>query len=152
MRRTQRFSSETNSLQTARRTILHHGMSDRITFYFDGGCRPNPGPMEAAIVARGRAHFRDDIGVGDNNQAEWLALLYAVELATAEGATDVLFVGDSVLVIEQARGHWTCRSRHLRPYLAAFKQAITPIPRVRLKQVPRSKNLAGIALARRGLC
>lgn len=123
----------------------------RDTFFFDGGCRPNPGPMEAAVVSRGQSYYRDDLGSGDNNQAEWIALLYAVELAVAGGASDALFIGDSTLVIEQARGSWRCRSPHLQPYVAAFRDAAASIPRVRLRQVPRSKNLAGIALARRGL-
>lgn len=127
------------------------GRDARTTFFFDGGCRPNPGPMEAAVVSRGHSYFRDGLGSGDNNQAEWIALLYAVELAIAGGASDVLFIGDSTLVVEQARGRWPCRSPHLQPYVAAFKDAAGAIPIVRLRQVPRSKNLAGIALARRGL-
>lgn len=124
---------------------------DRLVLFFDGGCRPNPGPMELAVVVRGATHLRTDLGEGDNNEAEWLALLQAVELAVAAGAQDVLFVGDSVLVVEQASGRQRCRSAHLRPYLDRFNAAATVIRRVRLKQTPRSKNLAGIALARRGL-
>lgn len=120
-------------------------------FFFDGGCRPNPGPMEVAVVCRGQAHFRDDLGNGDNNEAEWTALLYAVELAAAAKVADAIFIGDSTLVVEQARGRWRCRSPHLAPYLTAFRIAAATIPRIRLRQVPRAKNLAGIALARRGL-
>ena len=123
----------------------------RLTLFFDGGCRPNPGPMTTAVVVRGVTHFRDYGRHGDNNEAEWLALLHAVELATAVGATDVLFVGDSTVVVEQARGRWRCRSPQLQPHLAMFQTAVLAIPRVRLRQVRRSKNLAGIALARRGL-
>jgi ribonuclease HI len=123
----------------------------RAIFHFDGGSRPNPGPMEIAVVVHGEAHFRDDIGNGDNNEAEWLALLFAVELAAAAHIRDVRFVGDSSLVIQQASGASPCRSAQLKPYLAAYLQAITAFERVRLRHVPRSKNLAGIALARRGL-
>jgi ribonuclease HI len=101
------------------------------------------------VVNRGQAHFRDDLGSGDNNQAEWLALLFAVELAAAQQASDVLFVGDSYLIVQQASGAWPCRSVQLQPFLATFRQAATVFPRVRLRHVPRSKNLAGIALARR---
>lgn len=126
-------------------------MAKRSIFFFDGGARPNPGAMEIAVVHRGQAHVRDDLGQGDNNQAEWLALLFAVERAVEEGATDALFIGDSVLVIRQASGAWPCRSTHLQPYLAAFRQAVERLPRYRLRQVPRAKNLAGIELARRGL-
>ncbi|QJU59138.1 reverse transcriptase-like protein [Sphingomonas sp. AP4-R1] len=124
---------------------------DRTTLFFDGGCRPNPGPMEIAAVLRGQAFFRDDLGSGDNNEAEWLALLHALELAIAAGATDALLIGDSTLVIEQASGRWPCRSPHLQPYLEKFRSLAPRIPRLRMRQVPRSRNLAGIALARRGM-
>jgi ribonuclease HI len=106
--------------------------------------------MEIAVVSRSQAYIRTDLGHGDNNEAEWLALLHAVEIAKEMGATDVLLIGDSTLVVEQARGR-RCRSPHLQPYLDRFHIAVAGFSRVRLKQVPRSKNLAGIALARRGL-
>ncbi len=123
----------------------------RTPYYFDGGSRPNPGPMEAAVVSRGETHFRDDLGQGDNNQAEWLALLFAVELALSHQATDVVFLGDSTLVIQQACGAWPCRSDQLKPYLAAFRRISEALPAYRLRYVPRSRNLAGIALAGRYL-
>ena len=122
---------------------------DRLTVFFDGGCRPNPGPIATAVVLRGRTHVRTDLGPGDSSEAEWLALRHAVELAVADGAADMLFVGDSTLVVKQASGRWRCRSPHLQPHLAVFQDMIAAIPRWRLKQVPRSRNLAGIALARR---
>ncbi|MDO6415800.1 ribonuclease HI family protein [Sphingomonas sp. BIUV-7] len=122
-----------------------------MTVFFDGGCRPNPGAMSSAVVCRGKAAFRDDLGAGDNNEAEWLALLHAAEFAADTGASDVTFVGDSMLVVKQASGQWRCRSPHLQPYLDAFRIAVAGFARVHLRHVARSKNLAGIALDRRGL-
>lgn len=115
----------------------------RLRIFFDGGCRPNPGPMEVAAVARGVTYRGDDIGIGGNEEAEWLALLHAVEVARDLGAEDVELLGDSRSVINQVAGIAKCRSRNLETYRAA----IAAIPRVRLRYVPRSKNLAGIALA-----
>jgi len=120
-----------------------------MTLYFDGGARPNPGRMEIAVVTRGEVHVRDDVGDGDNCAAEWLALRYAVEIAVAAGVSDVLFVGDARTIVAQALGRWRCRSPQLQPHLAAYQQAIADFTRVHVKYVPRSKNLAGIALSRR---
>jgi len=120
-------------------------------FFFDGGCRPNPGPIEIAVVCGGRAYFRDDIGTGDNNEAEWLALRFALELAMSWKTPDPVFIGDSMLIVQQAKGAYRCRSRQLQPHVDAFREAALHLPRIRLRHVPRSKNLAGIALARRGL-
>jgi ribonuclease HI len=117
--------------------------------FFDGGCRPNPGMMEVAAVVRGVAHVRPGIGVGSNSDAEWLALLHAVEIARAMKLDDVEFVGDSALVVAQAAGMAKCRAPALRAHLAAFHAATAGIGRVRLRQVKRAKNLAGIALAAR---
>jgi ribonuclease HI len=101
-------------------------------------------------VISGRCHTDANVGNGDNNEAEWSALLYAIRLATEAGVREAVFVGDSTLVIEQAKGRWKCRSEHLKPYLAAFRTAIEPIECVKLRQVHRSRNLAGIALAALG--
>lgn len=124
-------------------------MADRLTLYFDGGCRPNPGPIETAVVVRGVTHFQDAVANGDNNEAEWLAMLHAVDLAKSAGAQDVLLIGDSAVVIGQATGRTKCRSPHLQPLYDAYRTATAGIARVRCRLVPRSKNLAGIALARR---
>ncbi|TVV74757.1 reverse transcriptase-like protein [Sphingomonas solaris] len=115
--------------------------------FFDGGCQPNPGPMQVAVVMAGSTYVKTDMVVGDNNEAEWSALLYAVGLAAAAGLREAVFVGDSRLVIEQASGRWKCRSPHLKPYLTAFEQAVAAMPVVKLRHVTRSRNLAGIALA-----
>ena len=116
--------------------------------FFDGGCRPNPGAMETAVVIGGEAHIRQAIGTGDNNDAEWLALLHAAAIAVARGLDDVEFMGDSMLVIRQAAGDWKCRGDNLNRHLTAYRATAASIQRVRLRYVPRSKNLAGIALAK----
>jgi ribonuclease HI len=95
------------------------------------------------------SRFRDDLGCGDNNDAEWLALLSAVDFAVSADEEDVLFVGDAAVVVAQASGRQPCRSAHLKPHLAAFLAAVASIPRWHVRQVPRSRNLAGIALAQR---
>lgn len=117
--------------------------------YFDGGCRPNPGPMETGLFVHGVAHIRTELARGGNSEAEWLALIHAAEFAIVAHFDDVVFIGDSLLVINQAKGSWKCRSADLRAHLQDFQTLAARIGRVRLRHVPRSKNLAGIALQRR---
>jgi hypothetical protein len=52
-----------------------------MTLYFDGGARGDPARMEIGVVAHGHAYILDDMGVGDNCMAEWLALRYAASLS-----------------------------------------------------------------------
>ncbi|HEX8192582.1 MAG TPA: reverse transcriptase-like protein [Allosphingosinicella sp.] len=121
----------------------------RLKLFFDGGCRPNPGRIEAAVVVQGMTHFFDDLGEGTNEDAEWLALLRALEVgqALSGGAFDL--VGDCAHVIDQANGAAKCRGERARAYLAQFRERAEAAPPRRVRWVARTQNLAGIALERR---
>lgn len=119
-----------------------------VKIYFDGGCRPNPGQMETAVVARGVIHHRHDCGFGTNNDAEWLALNHAAELAIKIGVFDVILLGDSTLVVNQATGLAKIRSNALRKHYEAFLTIHRQFERIRIRHIGRHQNLAGIALAK----
>jgi ribonuclease HI len=123
--------------------------SPRLKIYFDGGCRPNPGAIEVAAVARGVAHVCDDLGRGTNTDAEWLALIHALELAQALGETHFELIGDARVVIEQANGVRKCRNAALQAHLDRFSTLAGTTPPARIRWIGRAQNLAGIALAAR---
>ena len=112
--------------------------------YFDGGCRPNPGPIEVAAVLKGIVHLRNDLGGGSSGDAEWCALLHALEVALAAGERDVILLGDSASVIDQAGGK--ARMRGSPNDQARFAELIGGFDRVRFRRIKRNQNLAGIAL------
>lgn len=117
--------------------------------FFDGGCRPNPGRMETAVVVRGIAYIEDDLGDGTNSDAEWLAAIYALQVAVALGERDVRLLGDSALVVGQANGTLKCRTPELAQYRDRFLALAAECERVRVRHIGRAQNLAGIALDRR---
>lgn len=120
-----------------------------LKIYFDGGARPNPGRIEVAVVARGVAHFFDDLGEGSNGDAEWLALLKALEVAHSHGVPTFDLLGDSRSIIAQATCTAPCRTQAEREQLTRFHTlAAVAAPR-RIRWIPRAQNLAGIALAGR---
>jgi ribonuclease HI len=119
-----------------------------LKIYFDGGCRPNPGAIEIAVVVRGILYHKANVGNGTNNDAEWLALLYACEMAVSLCVHDVIFIGDAALVVNQANGTAKCRSPDMRRYLDIFTRFREGFDRVRIRHTGRSQNLAGIALAK----
>jgi ribonuclease HI len=121
----------------------------RLKIYFDGGCQPNPGPMEIAVVARGIAYYLDDVGCGSNCDAEWLALIHALRVAQSLGIDDFVLIGDSALVVNQANGIAKCRSVALQRHRDLFQSLKGGYASVRVRQVGRAQNLAGIALAKR---
>jgi len=118
-----------------------------VKIFFDGGCRPNPGAMEVAVVAQGEAHILRDIGRGSSGDAEWLALIHALKIAQSLGATDFVLLGDSASVVAQASGKAKCRGAAIAHRVAFL--ALTPDGKPpRIRHIKRSHNLAGIALAR----
>ncbi|EHJ59740.1 ribonuclease HI [Novosphingobium pentaromativorans US6-1] len=116
--------------------------------FFDGGCRPNPGRIEAAVVLRGRAHLFEDLGHGTNGDAEWLALIQALELTRAMGLTDVELIGDALAIVNRAN----LVLQSAQPagiHEAAFLALARTIKPARIRWIKREQNLAGIALAKR---
>jgi ribonuclease HI len=123
-------------------------MAVPMKIWFDGGCRPNPGVIETAVFAGGVVYHRADRGQGDNNDAEWLALLDALAVARDLGTRDVVLLGDSAMVIDQVRGRARRVPARFGGYLAQFQSLAAGFDRVRVRHVARSHNLAGIALSR----
>jgi len=121
----------------------------RLKVYFDGGCRPNPGRIEVAVVARGEARFFDDLGCGTSSDAEWLALRLALEVAQSLDEPDFDLIGDSLEVIRQAGGMSPPGSSAAADHLARYKEGAAKGRPRRVKWTPRAQNLAGIALERR---
>ncbi|MFC0206266.1 ribonuclease HI [Novosphingobium soli] len=120
----------------------------RVKVFFDGGCRPNPGPIEAAVVIRGTIHLFDDLGHGDNADAEWLALIRALELAQAQALPSFELIGDALDVIRRANRALQ-DGAHTSGHAARFVALATVTPPLRVRWLRREQNLAGIALAAR---
>ena len=95
-------------------------------------------------MVRGKAHLKFDFGKGSSGDAEWCALLHALEVAIAAGERDVLLLGDSASVIGQAKGE---AKRRLAPDdEARFVALSASFERLRFRRIKRTQNLAGIAL------
>ena len=118
----------------------------RTKIYFDGGCRPNPGPMEIAVVIGGVETIDRNVGEGGSLDAEWLALIAALRLA--RGLPDFVLLGDAAGVIAQANGKAPARGTAAQ-HMAAFRELVGDGPRPRIRHIGRAQNLAGIALAKR---
>lgn len=120
----------------------------RVKVFFDGGCRPDPGTMEIAAVVAGRTTIVPDAGQGSSMDAEWLALIHALEVAQALGLSDFVLIGDAIDVVAKANRTVKCRgseAQHLERFRALASAGIQP----RVRHIRRSQNLAGIALAKR---
>jgi ribonuclease HI len=85
--------------------------------YVDGGSLGNPGSAGVGVVIEGSREGRIAIGkwVGrqDNNVAEYLALLEALQCALDLNASRLHVYSDSEVVVRQMMGHYSCRSPRL---------------------------------------
>jgi ribonuclease HI len=99
--------------------LAHFGdipMADLVA-YVDGGSLGNPGPSGIGVVIDdprgGRIRIAKWIGRQDNNVAEYLALLEALQCAVALNARAIHVYSDSEVVVRQMTGQYSCRSPRL---------------------------------------
>jgi ribonuclease HI len=85
--------------------------------YVDGGSQGNPGPSGIGVLIEGSANgtirIQKWIGHQDNNVAEYVALLEALQCALDLNAKALHVFSDSEIVVKQMRGEYTCRSPRL---------------------------------------
>ncbi len=88
-----------------------------LTAYVDGGSHGNPGPSGIGVLihkACGETvRIAKWIGHQDNNVAEYLALLEALQHAVAAKAKALHVFSDSEIVVKQMTGQYECRSPRL---------------------------------------
>jgi ribonuclease HI len=85
--------------------------------YVDGGSLGNPGPAGIGVVIDGSADgtikIKKWIGHQDNNVAEYVALLEALQFALQLGASTLHVFSDSEVVVKQMTGEYSCCSTRL---------------------------------------
>jgi ribonuclease HI len=99
------------------RSVRHGGyqitkaMSDLVA-YIDGGSFGNPGPSGIGVVISGAAdgtiRIARWIGQQDNNVAEYVALLEALQCALLLKAKALRVFSDSEVMVKQMSGEYSC--------------------------------------------
>ncbi|MGM0604413.1 MAG: ribonuclease HI [Halobacteriota archaeon] len=123
--------------------------------YFDGASRGNPGPAaigwvivtDEGIVAEGGRR----IGRCTNNQAEYEALITALEAARDYGLEEVELRGDSQLIVKQVRGEWRTNDPQLRERRVRVRELLSSFDRWSIAHVPREINERADNLANEAL-
>ncbi|GAC1694539.1 MAG: ribonuclease HI family protein [Terriglobales bacterium] len=85
--------------------------------HVDGGCLGNPGPSGIGVIIESsdgsKIQIAKWIGCRDNNVAEYIALLEALQYAVGLKAEMLHVYSDSEVVVEQMKGEYACRSSRL---------------------------------------
>ncbi|MBV9341904.1 MAG: ribonuclease HI family protein [Acidobacteria bacterium] len=134
-----------------------YGNMSNLIAYVDGGSLGNPGPSGIGVVIDGSANgtikITKSIGHQDNNVAEYVALLEALQFALELGARALHVFSDSEVVVKQMTGEYACRSSRLyslnwvcRKLARSLEFSISHIPRENNREANR---LASSAVRRR---
>ncbi len=118
-------------------------MSQKLLIYSDGGARGNPGPAAAAFIAineSGKTVKADSryIGVRTNNQAEYEALLLALNYAVDSDAREIICHLDSELVAKQLTGEYAVKNSELQQLNGQVRDMLGCFRKVNFVNVPRS--------------
>jgi ribonuclease HI len=126
----------------------------RAVAYTDGAARGNPGPAGAGVHMRigDEWHgFHRYLGETTNNQAEYAALLLALEEAAKAGVTHLEVYADSELMVKQINGEYRVKNAALKPVFAKAQGLIRELTGFSLSHVRRENNQEADALANQAI-
>lgn len=122
----------------------------QLVAYVDGGCHGSPGQSGIGVVIENsegkKTRIAKWIGHQDNNVAEYVALLEALQHALNVKAKALHVFSDSELVVKQMKGEYICRS----PRLYSLNWTCRKLARAlefRIAHIPREDNMEANWLA-----
>ncbi|MCD6453583.1 MAG: ribonuclease HI family protein [Dehalococcoidales bacterium] len=124
----------------------------RVIIHADGASRGNPGLAAIGATLKdegGRvlAAISQRIGRATNNQAEYQALIAALEKAISLGASEVDIYLDSELVVRQLTGRYRVKSVVLKPLYRQVKGLQGQLVGFTITHIPRQQNAEADNLA-----
>ena len=128
----------------------------KVVIKTDGACRGNPGPAAIGAVIRDEqgniiTTISRAIGTTTNNQAEYRAIIAALEKAIELGARQVDLHSDSELVVRQIRGRYRVKKASLRELYQKVVQLQGKLQAFTVTRIPREENREADRLANQAL-
>ena len=119
-------------------------MYQKLTIYTDGGARGNPGPagLGVAMYADGKIVKRHSryLGKATNNQAEYRAVIDALEHAREMGAKEIDLVMDSELVVKQLNREYRVKDKDLAQLFVQVWNLTLGFSKFTVRHVRREQN------------
>jgi ribonuclease HI len=129
---------------------------NKVKIFTDGGARGNPGPSGIGVViesAGTKKTYREFIGYATNNEAEYKALLFAlqkVKLLWGKAKTKSLSLEcylDSELVVKQLNHQYKINEENIQKFFLQIWNLSIDFGEVRYVHIPRGKNVEADRLA-----
>jgi len=122
-----------------------------IIVYCDGGAINNPGKAGIGVLIKFNNQIKEyakEIGYGTNNQAEYSAVIFALEKIKHLFGKDkvknlkVIIYSDSELIVNQINNKYKILEPELGNYFIKFHNLSLDFGQVEVKLIPREQNLA----------
>jgi ribonuclease HI len=122
----------------------------------DGAARGNPGPAAIGVVIEdedGRTVYEASraLGVRTNNEAEYQALITALEYLKDVRPSEAEFRLDSELVVKQLSGEYKVKEPRLQSLHGQVVMLLNAVPKFRIRHVRRADNARADELANEAL-
>ena len=122
----------------------------------DGAARGNPGPAAIGVVIedeQGRTVYEASraLGVRTNNEAEYLALITALEYLKDVRPAEVEFRMDSELVVKQIGGQYKVKEPRLQTLHGQVIMLLNAVKKFKFRHVRRKDNARADELANEAL-
>ncbi len=119
--------------------------------YLDGASRGNPGESGIGVLIittdGRREEIREYLGKGTNNEAEYKALIKALDCLAERGIRSAKIHTDSQLVANQMNGIWRTRNSRLGDLNRKAKNLLSAFSSLEIKHIPRERNSEADRLA-----
>ena len=137
--------------------VLAESVPETVIIHCDGASRGNPGlsssgfvfidPTNNQVVVEGG----EFLGITTNNQAEYRAVLLALQVAYELDVRRIKFRLDSLLVVNQMNGLWKIKNKDLWPVNKAISDYRNLFKSVEFSHVRREFNKLADAMANKVL-
>ncbi|GIW67264.1 MAG: hypothetical protein KatS3mg096_132 [Candidatus Parcubacteria bacterium] len=122
-----------------------------IIVYTDGGAINNPGKAAIGVVLKFDQRIKEyskDIGIKTNNQAEYQAVIFALEKIKQIFGKEkiknlkIILNLDSEVVAKQIDNQYKISEPNLFPYFIKFHNLRLDFGEIKINLIPREQNLA----------
>lgn len=124
---------------------------DQIKIFIDGAARGNPGESGIGVLIKNTDHeireIKKYLGTRTNNQAEYTALITALESAQDLKDKKIKIFTDSLLVANQINGLWKVKHPEIIPLNKKARELFKTYSSISIQHVPREQNSEADRLA-----
>jgi len=137
--------SEPQSKISTSELLVSKKVTDAIHVYVDGCSKGNPGKAGIGIVFIGTdgkvlEEISESIEDTTSNQAEYTALITALERAKSKGYNKLQVFSDSELMVNQIKGKYKIKSKDLQVLYEKVKSLLKDFVQFQIHRIDRKEN------------